>query len=352
MPVNLFDRQRLIQLHEVHPRTPTFFARTFFPGRRTFNTETIKFDVMRGTRIMAPYSHRDLPAPTKAKLGYTTKYVSPPTIQEKVPTTAAHLYARDPGSHPYAEREAERAAENDARELRDMARRADRQINLACARALITGQIPIVGEGVNETIDFGRPGANDLGLIDAADRWSANTSDPIAWLTELFDFATEQGLDVPPTHIILGREAAAAFIANEAVREASDLLRMSLVSLEPRYERFAGIRVLGRLAGVPCDILVSLDTYVDPANVGAGAQPFVPPRSVTICSAAAENEIHFGAVAVSDPDSGTLELVEGEEVLDGWVDKEPAQAWIKRTTRPVPVVLHPETTVTAEVLAP
>ena len=60
------------------------------------------------------------------------------------------------------------------------------------ATAIFTGQIPIIGEGLNEVIDFDF--TNKETIVSAEKKWDADTSDPLGDLERWREAVQKDGL--------------------------------------------------------------------------------------------------------------------------------------------------------------
>lgn len=349
MSVDLFERRTMGELLDKRPKVQSFFRDTFFRVRNPVDTERVDFDVITGTKTLAPFGHSALPGKVMDRRGYTTHTFSTPLLNPKRVTTAADFLDRRPGESMYATQSPEdRAAEILAEDLYDLEAAIARREEWLCANALEDGALAIVGDGVNDAINFGRSASHDIALLGATARWTHADSDPYANLMTWFDLVVEDS-DVPPTHCVMGSEAAAAFLANTKMQAKLDVLRMEAGKLEPQYRELDMIRVLGRLAGLPMDIVVPLGKYRHP-DTGA-ATPFFDPKKVLLASTRARSEILYGAVAVADAARKTVVLVRGERVPHSWVEEEPPQRFVKVSARPLPVPLDINSTLVAQVVA-
>lgn len=66
-----------------------------------------------------------------------------------------------------------------------------RREELMCAQTIFTGKIPIIGDGVNEEIDFFF--TNKETISEAKKKWTADTSDPIADLKRWHETVQKTG---------------------------------------------------------------------------------------------------------------------------------------------------------------
>ena len=179
--IDIYQPRYLAEVVRSAPPVHTFLRDTFFTNVKTFTTEEVDIDIVKGDREMAAFVHPKLGAETMAEEGYETKSYKPPMVNPDIVTTAESYMHRAPGETIYSERTpARRAAEQLVREYRRLDDSISRREEWMCAQALTTGAIQIVGKGVNEEIDFGftnkvvltgaeqwgQPGADILGTLE------------------------------------------------------------------------------------------------------------------------------------------------------------------------------------------
>ena len=137
------------------PPVHTFFRDTLFKNRRTFPTKSVDVDFKKGSRALAPFVHPKVGGKVVPNSGYQTKTYTPVLLAPDKITTVDDLLNRSAGENPYSGRTpAERAVEKLADDLRELNEMIVRREEWMAATAIFTGQIPIIGEGLNEVIDF------------------------------------------------------------------------------------------------------------------------------------------------------------------------------------------------------
>ena len=93
--------------------------------------------------------------------------------------TVDDLLERSAGENPYSGRTpAERAVEKLAEDFAELTEMIVRREEWMAATAIFTGQIPIIGEGLNEVIDFNF--TNTETIVTDALKWTSPTADPLA----------------------------------------------------------------------------------------------------------------------------------------------------------------------------
>ena len=176
--VSIYQPRKMGRVVRSLPPVRTFFRSTFFKNVETFNTKSVDVDFVKGSRKVAPFVHRMIGGKTVPNTGYQTRTYTPPLVAPDKVTTTDDLLARLPGEDLVSGMSpAERAVlklQADFAELRDMIVRRE---ELMCTQSIFNGAIPVIGDGLNELIDFGF--TNKEAITTATKKWSNAASDPI-----------------------------------------------------------------------------------------------------------------------------------------------------------------------------
>lgn len=331
MPISIFDRRAMARALEQEPAR-SFIRDTFFSTRETAGAALLDVDIELGGRRMASFVSPRGEAPVADREGYSTNTYEPPTIGDKMVTTAEDLQRRSPGESIYEQASPE---DRSARRLRlDLAKldaMITRREEWMCVRALFDAEIPVIGEGVDDTITLARPAGNVIALPAEAERWTADTA-PILVQLLTWRQVCSKASGWAPNVAVLGFDAAAALLANENVREL-------LVILPGPAERAAapGVTYLGHLKGTGLDLYFCDEWYVDPDD---GTQKaMIPSKRILLGSTQAYTAMRYAPIPVASgtDKASSLVLVEGHRIPDSWAQKDPPAHWIKLSARPLPV---------------
>ncbi len=353
MAIDLFEPRTMGRML-LERKSPKGFIRSlFFRNEVPNDTEHIDFDIETRVRLMAPFSSSKLPGQVVDDQGYTTKSFTPPLINPKKVTTAETLQKRLPGENVYSQQSPdERAAALLGKNLGELEDMIIRREEWMCMQAAFLGQVPVVGPGVNVTIDFGRNAGNTVGLLAASERWSAGTADIPKNLRD-WNRTMVQRCGVGADVAILGQAAADALLNNSALRGQLETLRMDMGQIAPEYMEAKGVTYLGRLKGTAIDLWSYDEWYIDPNNPGAGEQAMMSSKFVLVGSTRAQTELAYGSVPVATGTDGgaSISLVSGQRVPESWIEKEPAARFIKVSARPLPIPTQVNAFLTAQVVA-
>jgi hypothetical protein len=320
------------------PPVRTFFKSTFFRKVKTFVTKSVDVDFKKGSRALAPFVHPRMGGKTMPNLGFQTKNYIPPHIAPDKITTVDDLVNRSIGENIYSGRTpAQRAIEKIAEDFRELDEMITRREEWMSAQALITGKIPIIGEGLDEVIDFGFTNKETL---PAARRWNAPNSDPIGDIKKWRKQVQQTGF-VNCNICIMSDDVANAFINHPKVKELLDIRNYDIAVIKPR-ELPNGTTYIGTVSGLGLDIYTYtewyLDDWSDPEN--PVERSLMPDKTVLLLSTAAAYSMYYGAVTMLDGRGGAAEgfiTVEGTRVPDSWTKRNPARRFVQLSSNPLPV---------------
>lgn len=347
--VSIYEPRTMGRIVEKLPPVRTFFRDTFFRREETFNTESVDVDFVKGTRKVAPYVHRIIGGKTVPNTGYETKTYKPPLVAPDKITTVDDLLKRRPGESLVSGRSpAERAVlkmSDDFRELRDMISRRE---ELMCVQSIFTGQIPIIGEGLNEVIDFGF--TNTEVISAATKKWSNAGSDPIGDLKRWHKQVQKTGF-TNCNACVMADDVATAFVGHEKVQKVLDVRNYNLAVIQPR-QLPNGVTYVGTIHELGMDIYTYnewyLDDWTDPET--PEEKPLVPNGMLAMLSTNANYSMYYGAITLIDEGTKEFKTVEGKYVPDTWVKRKPARRFLQLQSAPLSVPHDVDSWFTAKVL--
>lgn len=336
MEYSIFDARTMGKVVSRLPAVHTFFKTTFFRNVETFNTEKVDVDFKKGNRKLAPFVHRRIGGKTVPNTGYEVKTYTPPMVAPDKVTTVGDLLKRMPGENPFSGKSpAERAVEKLAADFRELDEMISRREEWMCAQAIFTGTIPIIGEGINEVIDF--KFTNKENITTAAKKWSADSADPIADLKRWRKTVQKNGF-VNCDVCVMADDVVAAFLKNATVQKLLDTKGYDLAVIKPR-QLPNGATYVGTLHAEGLDIYTYNEWFLDDwTNPEAQEQkPLVPDGTLALLSTGAEYSMYYGAVTLADDQTKEIYTVEGARVPDSWVARKPVRRFLQLTSNPLPV---------------
>lgn len=327
----------------------TFLKSTFFRNVETFVTETVDVDYKKGNRKLAPFVHRRIGGKTVPNTGYETKIYTPPLIAPDKVTSVDNLLKRQAGENPFSGRTpAERAVVKMAADFHELDEMITRREEWMCAQVIFTGSIPVIGEGIEETISFDF--TNNETITTAAKKWNNAGSDPIADLKRWRKIVQKNGF-VNCDICIMADDVAEAFVNHEKVRKLLDTKGYDLATIKPR-ELPNGVTYVGTIHGEGLDIYTYsewfLDDWTDPS--APEQKPLVPDGELALLSTAAEYSMYYGATTLIDKKTEEFYTVEGARVPDSWAERKPARRFLQLNSNPLPVPHEVDSWFVAKVL--
>lgn len=318
------------------PPVHTFFRDTLFKNLRTFPTKSVDVDFKKGSRALAPFVHPKVGGKVVPNSGYQTKTYTPVLLAPDKITTVDDLLNRSAGENPYSGRTpAERAVEKLADDLRELNEMIVRREEWMAATAIFTGQIPIIGEGLNEVIDFDF--TNKETIVSAEKKWGADTSDPLGDLERWREAVQKEGF-VNCNICIMAKDVANAFVNNAKVKSVLDVRAYDLAVIKPR-ELPNGLTYIGTIHKLGLDIYQYNEWYLDNwTNPNAPTQkPLVPDGTLALLSTEAEYSIYYGAITMIPEEGKTFVTVEGDRVPQTWVERRPDRRFLQVNSKPLTV---------------
>ncbi len=347
--VSIYDPRTMGRVITKLPPVHTFFRSTFFRNEETFVTKEVDVDFVKGSRQVAPYVHPVIGGKTIQNEGYETKSYKPPLVAPDTITTIDDLLNRQPGESIASGRTpAERAIlkmERDFLKLRNMITRRE---ELMCAQSIVNGKIPIIGEGLNEVIDFGF--TNKEKITEAARKWSNPKSDKIADLERWHEHVQKHGF-TNCDMCIMAKNVANAFTNDEKIQKLLDVKNYNLAVIQPR-QLPDGVTYIGTYNKLGLDLYTYnewyLDDWTDPTK--PQEKPMVPDGTLIMISSKANYSMCYGAITLVNPITGKFYTVEGKYVPDMWAKRKPARRFLQLQSAPLSVPHDVDSWFVAEVM--
>lgn len=340
MPVNIYSPRFMIDVVESTPPLRTFLKDTFFRNSKTFPTEAVDFDVKKGGMAMAPFVHPRIGSTVLERQGFTTETYKPPLVAPKRVLTTDDLDVRLPGEALYNGYNAnKRMTELLTDDLLELDESITRREEWMCAHALFEGGIPVVGEGINQYIDFGFENtiAVDVPWTDF------ENSKPMEDLQDAKKVVSRSGHTA--TIAIADEETMWDLMRNEEVQKFLDIKNYNLGIIEPEvlengatyigYLRKCGLRLYS-YGGEFADNDNINPAYPDvkPEDKGfvPAVYPLVPKGKVLVAPARNFPAKMLYAV-IKDLRIGNHMR---PRVPKQWDQEEPSERYVKISSRPLP----------------
>lgn len=337
-----YDLMTLLEVLRVN-KTPTpFFLNQFFKRQINFKTPEIIFDVVYGDdRKMAPFVAPNVQGRVMKLDGYNARNFRPAYVKPKFVIDPNMHIERIPGevlatgSLTIAQRRDAVIAEC-TRKIRVM---CDNRNEWLAARALIDGQVTIVGEDYpSTTVNFQRDASLSAVLTTTA-RWTeAGTANPLLDLKTMRKTANSKSGAKITTHVF-GGDAWDLFAARVNLKEMMNKnyggqeTRMNLIS-----DGYEGVEFMGTIQGLDgagrIDAWVHTGKLINPIN---GAEEFLLDQKTVVGIGDTQGIRCFGAIKDKDADYQALEIF-----IKNWGNEDPSVEYLLGQSAPLMVPKQPD----------
>lgn len=326
--VDLYTPRTLAEVVRTTPPVRTFLRDRFFTNVKTFPTERVDIDIVKGNRKMAAFIHPMVGGEIVQAEGYETKSYAPPLINPATVSTADQLLERLPGEDMYSGKTpADRAAEKLIEEYNQLNDMTTRREEWMAAQVLTTGQLKVKGKGVDEVIDFGL--TNKITLASTK-KWGASAADIWGNLKDWKQQVSRNGF-ANANMVIMGKAAADAFLADATIKNMLDNRRIEIGAIKPE-EMEGGLTYYGHLNLPGVDIYGYDEVYLDDET--GETKPLIPDNVVLMIPSAASFMRAYGLCTYLD-DAGAWHRAETDRLLRTYVEHRPDRRFIELQTHPL-----------------
>jgi len=350
MAYDLFNSRTMIQALEQAKPPRTFFLDTFFSSApRTFDTEAVDIDIIKGKRRLAPFVNPRREGKVVEKRGFKTRSYKPAYVKPKMITTAEDILKRDPGMHIYAGNSgpSAKAAQELGRNLAELNEMITRREEWMASQALTTGLCPVIGEGVDDLVDFLME-ATHLPTLAGAAKWSAPTT-----ATPLTDLKTWKRLiakdsGISPIICLMGLSAIDAFLKCDEVLGTSsggknvfNMINVQMGRIDPRLLP-NGVTYYGTLQEIGLDMYTYEEWYID--DDSDIESPMMPTNKVLLGNPSARTEKMYGSIRDLDA------LAAVPRFPKSWKEEDPSARFIMVQSAPLMAPIQVDAFLCATVL--
>lgn len=344
--IDIYTPQTLAAVVRRTPDAPAFFKDLFFKDTKTFLTETVSFDIVKGKRSVTPWVAPNSTAPLTARTGFKTTTYTPAQKKEKRAITENDIKVRLAGEQPFAGTIApdDRAVQLLVQDIKELKDNLVRSQEVMAADVLLTGQAHIVGDGINDVVDFGFTNKETL---SGNNRWGQSSADIIANIIK-WKKACLKASGFQPNIIVMNSETFEVMLSDTKILKLLDNRRTEMGLME--FKQLAeGAVYVGFMAGqVQCHVYTYDAYYVDP--VDGQEKEFVPTGKVLVASDNAKFTKLYGANTIIPGEGLDFVTYEGEYVTRRFVTRDPDAAFLELQSRPIYVPFDVDSYFVADVL--
>ncbi len=296
MSLNYTDTAVLLAAYKEQKAPNTFLQSRYFPDGQVFTTAQVLVEYKDGNQKLAPFVSPEIGGKVVRRDGYEANAYKPAFIAPKRALTIDNLQAKGFGEALYGElTPAERAVKITADDLTEMDEMIVRRHEQMCAQVLQENALTMNHYGDdNKLVDTKKieyfNGTNEAIYTPVAN-WDAAEADILGDVAAIALELAKRGL--PAVDVILGTEAADAFLNNEKVIKLLDTRNINIGAVDPT-ENFPEAVFLGQLncKGYKLNFIQYAATYE--AEDGT-IKPFIDPK-VAIVTAPACGVTNYGAI--------------------------------------------------------
>lgn len=262
----------------------TFLQTRYFPDGTTFTTSQVLVEYKDGNQKVAPFVAPEIGGKVVKRDGYTAHAYQPAFIAPKRALTIDNLNKKGFGEALYGElTPAERALKITADDLTEMDEMIVRRQEQMCAEVLQTNALTMKHYGddneVYETknLAFYEGDANPAVYVPSVS-WTSADADIIGDVAAIAQELAKRGL--PAVDVILGTEAADAFLNNEKILKLLDTKNYNIGVVDPT-EGFPEAVFLGQIncKGYKLNFIQYAATYENEEGV---ATPYINTNDIIV----------------------------------------------------------------------
>ncbi len=330
-----YTTAQVVAAAEALDRFNPWIRDTFFGSVVTFETEEVLFDKLGRRKKIAPFVSPNIPGKERELRSRSVRAYKPPYVKPKSGLNPSDAIARRAGEGFGGTMAVmDRYDQMVLQTLADHENEITGREELMCVDALKTGQVVAVGDGINDTISYGRDAELTDALTSAA-RWGESGVKPLASIRTWGRLIAEKSGAVA-RKVVLGYGAAELFLADADVREILDNRR----SGEANQMALAGsatggvedvARLIGQIDGV--EYWEYLQTYETDAGVSTH---YWPEFGVGLVSPGVMNG-HMTYGAILDIKSLKAE----QRFAKQYEEDDPSREVILTQSAPLPVPVEP-----------
>ena len=324
--MGLFDTKTMMKAVRIMKPPKRFIIDMFFRGVKEYNTKSVKLDVMKGKRRIAPYVNPKNPGRLVERSGFTSETFEPPYLKPKMITDAGQFLTRSVGEDDYSGLSPTERAANQLREdIIDIDNQISRREEEMASQIITTGKVVAVGDGINATIDFGLAGSHIITLT-GTDKWNDAASKPSVQCRQARRLSVQDS-GYATDFCILGQSSADAFQDNADVLKKLDNLRVEMGQIKPELLPNGAVYI-GHYEGH--DFYSYDEWYLDENGV---EQPMIPVDAAIFLSSKAADQNHMAYGAIQDLNS----LVPTRLFLKSWEEEDPSVRYLLGQSAPLPI---------------
>lgn len=326
----------------------------FFPSVTTIEKQ-LRIEVERNKQLVAVDVQRCTDANRNKFSTHAEKLFVPPYFNESWDFTSCQRYDVTFGQRTNPSRPDALNMINEAtRNIGKMRAKIERAIELQRSQALQTGIVTLKN---GDNIDYKRKAAS-ISTKAGADLWSASTGVPLTDLATGCNFLREEGLSSASTvNAIMGRDAFAAFMNNDQVKDQANFRRISRLEIGmPQFDGVTGMVFHGQIG--TADYAINLWTYNEFYELANGSKArYIDEKNVILIAEDFKGNTGYAGIPAIMRDKSNAEFpeyispIEAEFYVNNWLDYSKKAHWFEIASAPLAIPVSIDRLYTMKVLA-
>lgn len=326
----------------------------FFPSETTIEKQ-VGIEVERNRQLVAVDVQRCTDANRNTFTTHAEKLFVPPFYNESWDFTSCQRYDVTFGQRTNpSSSDAINMIREATRRMNTLRAKIERAVELQRAQALQTGIVTLKN---GDNIDYKRKAAS-ISVLGAGARWNEGTGLPLDNLATGCNFLREEGLSSGATvNAIMGRDAFAAFMNNDQVKERADFRRISRLEIGmPQFDNTSGLVFHGQVA--TADYAINLWTYNEFYELANGSKArYIDEKNVILIPEDFRGATAYAGIPAIVRDVDNAEFpeyitpIEAEYYINNWLDKSKKAHWFEIASAPLAIPVSIDRLYTIQVLA-
>lgn len=344
--IDMFEARSLTNAINRAKVVEPFVLNTLFKTKQFHAADKIDIEIMTGSDKLAQFVNQHEGALPIKKLSKVVKTLSLPRTFEKKIFTALELANYKSVGNIYVTNPEERtriANQMILQELEELKNRIIRRREQMACEGISTGKLTVSQDNIDFSVDFEFENNVHLITLGSAAKWSEAASKPLvnirAWKRDIM-----KRCGINADILILGSEAADAFIANESVKKELDTNNNRVGVMDLTQPPTRAVIFIGRLMGV--DIYEYNQQYIKADNTTADM--INPKKAIMVASSSPGFRVHYGPIYRIE--NGNLKIYQNELLVEtNTNDDKTALDW-KVEQKSLPTIHEPNAIISAMVV--
>ena len=344
--IDIFEARSLTNAINRVKVVEPFVLNICFKNRQFHTADKIDIEIITGSDKLAQFVNQYEGALPIKKLSKSIKTLTLPRTFEKKIFTAMELANYQSIGNVYVsspEDKTRLANQMILQELEELKNRIIRRREQMACEGLSTGKIEISQDNIDFSVSFEFENNVHLVTLGAAAKWSETTAKPLVNLRNWKrDIMKRCGVNADT--LILGSEAADAFLSSDSVKKELDTNnnKVGVIDLNQTATR-SGI-FIGRIMGI--DIYEYNQQYTKPDNTTADM--IDPKKAIMVASQSPGFRIHFGPIYRIE--NGNLKIYQNELLVETNTNEDKTALDWKVEQKSLPTIHEPNAVISATVV--